>query len=132
MKTLKLALLILLISPTCFAQDLDDSKSVAKHYIGFHAGFSTVVGFSYKLIDRHFGIQITGLPTYQDGDVWSSTGLAITYRLNKDLSVERKFIPLIYLGVHHLYEFNKAGDYYYLNDEVTYTSKPQHKVNIAV
>jgi hypothetical protein len=76
-----LALAALLTFNDCNAQD-DDLRAV--HRIGFHAGSTTGVGFSYKYQPSKFGLQVVGMPIFDgDGNVLASFGLSGLYRFSE-------------------------------------------------
>lgn len=60
----------------------EDFRTV--HRIGFHAGTTTGVGFSYKYQPSKFGLQVVGMPIFDgDGNVLASFGLSGLYRFSE-------------------------------------------------
>ena len=73
-----LALAVLLVCYDCNAQD-DDFRAV--HRVGFQAGTTTGVGFSYKFQPNKFGLQLVSMPIFDgEGNVLASFGLSGLYR----------------------------------------------------
>lgn len=56
----------------------------AVHRVGFHAGTTTGVGFSYKYQPSKFGLQVVGMPIFDgEGNILTSFGLSGLYRISE-------------------------------------------------
>ena len=125
--------IFLLSTINLVGQDTIVESSKGKHFLGFNAGSSTGLGLSYKYVKNKFGIQITGIPTVRDQDIWTSSGLALTYRIIKNQAKDNKFTFLLYAGSHYIYNKKEYGDYYYYDDVGTvYSQQDQHTINSAL
>lgn len=111
-KTLSVAFLLLFITNTSFSQDAVADTSKGAHYLGLNAGFTTGVGFSYKYVKNRIGFQFSGIPIVNDGDLWTSAGIAFTVRSKKSLTSGKKYAPLLYFGAHTILESQEQYCYY--------------------
>lgn len=129
-------LLFVFISSLSFSQDTSADSSTStnaqSHYIGFNVGAASGLGFSYKFIKNRFGIQVTGIPVFNDGDIWTSAGLAITWRKKKK-KLDDPFTFLFYGGTHYIYDRSNNG-YYYRNimGDVVYSDSNEQQLNSAL
>lgn len=78
------------------------SLDTAHHHVGVHAGVCTGLGFSYRYTKNKIGLQLTGIPIFNDGLSFVSGGVALTYRplLTPENSDKMQF--LVYTGGHVL------------------------------
>lgn len=120
---------ILIITANCKSQQVNNKKNdyhsdtiyykAFKNYVGFNAGFTTGVGFSYKHIFGKFGTQLTFGPYYANyGDnVALSCGLTFLYRISK----LNRTTCYLYLGNHYYYDYSR---YYnnYSNNNYSHTN----------
>lgn len=81
----------------CHAAHSQENNLRAVHRVGFHAGTTTGVGFSYKFQPNKFGLQVVGMPIFDgEGNVLSSFGLSGLYRISE----LRRADIIGYLGNH--------------------------------
>ena len=79
MKTLFLITFSILFIANTFAQDRDSILLQKNHEFGFHAGFTTGAGFSYRYWPNNYGLQITILPVKTEDQTFISLGLTGLY-----------------------------------------------------
>ena len=79
MKKLLVLLLGIFIMLNSFAQNNDTISFQKKHEFGFHAGFTTGVGFSFRYWPNKFGLQFTMLPAKAQGETYLNLGLTGLY-----------------------------------------------------
>ncbi len=91
-----LSILFSSIMAISFAQE---SKSAPVHSVGLHAGSTTGLGFSYRYWPGKFGVQITGIPIFSDGESFGSVGVTPIIKLKEFNSMD----IFGYLGNHILY-----------------------------
>jgi hypothetical protein len=72
----------------------DVKLSSHPYYIGAAAGFTNGIGFSYIYWPKSYGIQVTALPTYIDGDFNYSAGLTLL----KELSASKRTRLYLFFG----------------------------------
>lgn len=79
-----------------------DSTTYKKHLIGLNAGSSSGIGFSYKYVNKRWGIQASGIPIFDNSLQFASFGLAGTYRVIDPQKNPFKTAFLLYAGTHFL------------------------------
>lgn len=136
MKKTILGLAIFAISLNGFCQEASTelteiAQNKPLHFIGIQAGTATGVGFSYKLINNNFGLQVTGIPIFNEDSFWSSAGLTLTYRFGPKNFMEEPIRFLIYAAANHLYDKYSYEDYYLNGNSYTLTNIDQ-QVNTAL
>ena len=79
----------------------DTTPTFYRHSLGFSAGGTTGLGFSYRhFFPNRLGFQVTGVPIFGGGDFFSSTGLSLMYIFKEHEKVDL----FSYLGNHLIYE----------------------------
>lgn len=73
-----------------------------KHLIGLNAGSSSGIGFSYKYVNKRWGIQASGIPIFDNSLQFASFGLAGTYRVIDPEKNPYNTAFLLYAGTHLL------------------------------
>jgi hypothetical protein len=69
---------------TCNIVFSQDENFSTVHRVGFQAGTTTGVGFSYKYQPSKFGLQLVSMPIFDgDGNVLASFGLSGLYRFTE-------------------------------------------------
>jgi hypothetical protein len=58
------------------------------HQLGLHAGSTTGLGFSYRYWPKKWGVQITGIPIFQQGSSYASVGLSALHTFNENKVVD--------------------------------------------
>lgn len=81
------------------AQEDTISKRL-NHSLGVSAGSTTGLGFSYRFLPNKWGVQITGVPVFEQYRNVFSAGLTALYRLRE----HEKMDVFLYLGNHILFE----------------------------
>lgn len=122
MKTIFTLFLALIIGNQTFATSDSTSTSISTpHYLGFHAGGTTGLGFSYRYWPSRWGGQITGIPIFGEDYSYGSIGLSALYNLRDNEKVDL----FAYLGNH--INYNTYNYMYYddngqvVNENVKYT-----------
>lgn len=105
----KIAVLLLLIISVVVSNAQNAEKIATKsHEFGFHAGFSTGVGLSYRYWPDKLGIQITALPIKSDDVTFVSVGVTGLYSIYHSQHV-RFFMYLG--GAYHVNHYDEETAY---------------------
>jgi hypothetical protein len=131
---MKNSILIFLLAISVSAAYAQDSLATDRkqHLLGIHAGVSTGVGVSYKYIVNNFGIQLTGIPIFNNENVWTSAGGALSYRFKTDYINEEPLSFLVYAGLHHLYSKEAAGSVELISGEIVESTVEKEHYNSGV
>ncbi|NJN27425.1 MAG: hypothetical protein HC819_16345 [Cyclobacteriaceae bacterium] len=116
-KLLIIPTMIFCLSATSLFAQTDEvvKKKERTNEVGFHSGFTTGVGFSYRKWFGDFGIQLTGLPIKTDDYAFISGG--ITGMKNFVESNSGNVKAYGYLGSHVYYTYDDWNDYTYVYDD---------------
>lgn len=118
MKNLFFALLSLFFISSINAQKHDSISMSKTQEVGFHGGFTTGVGFSYRYWPSKFGLQLTALPVKSDELTYFNFGVTGLYSIYSSRSVRFFW----YLGNNYTYhsryeiEYN-SRNYVYSSDK---------------
>jgi hypothetical protein len=93
-------LLVFYVDTISAQEELRDEVQTFKHGLGIHAGAVTGLGFSYRYFPEKWGVQITGVPVFNQGGFFSSAGLSGMFKIKE----HDKLDLFTYLGVHHIHE----------------------------
>jgi hypothetical protein len=128
----KYLLIILLgLTSTMYSQDSLVTET-NQHLLGVHAGVSTGIGLSYKFIHKKFGIQLTGIPIFDDENVWTSAGGALSYRIQTSEINKEPLSVLLYCGIHHLYSKQNGDSFEIYSGDLLASPTTKSHFNTAV
>lgn len=116
-KFLVISTVILSLSAsTLFAQtDVVEKRNTRSNELGFHSGFTTGVGLSYRKWFGDFGIQLTGIPIKTDDFAFISGGItAMNTFVESSTGSVRAYG---YVGSHVYYTYDNWDDYEYVYDD---------------
>jgi len=127
MKKTVITICVLIISLSLFAQQ-DTTIKIRKNEIGFHAGFTTGLGFSYRLWLGKNGVQLTGIPIKINDDFFLSGAVTFMHKF-----YESKYVRFFcYLGNHFIYSNNKVESFTPYSSGNEYRTEEKVSYNIGI
>lgn len=106
-----------------------EETATGPHHIGLHAGSTTGLGFSYRYWPSKWGLQVTGVPVFnQGGSSFVSVGASALYLLQDNQTLDLYG----YLGNHLILNTNQISVFDSNTNTFTTTSVTQEIYNLGL